>query len=145
MKSTVAKTILAAGFAFAFALAAPTAALAADSQPAEVSSLGVDLAPYLETVDPVTSELGLPMGGNSEGDGLHTSRTSDWGSTYGNVVLHDKQNGLVNTNGAPLVHVDLRCMDGMGGIGGYAHGVLGNSAKCNSAAVYQSHDGGILG
>src|SRR5689334_18476974 len=58
---------------------------------------------------------GDPMGGTSAGTGT-------WGSHYGDVAVGE-QHGLINTNGAPFLNVDLRCAvpnaDGEG-IGGHA-------------------------
>jgi hypothetical protein len=74
------------------------------------------------------------------------SLADDFGSAYGDAVFHDKQSALIASYGAPLVHVDFRCVDAMGDIGGYGNGVLGNSAKCNLDDVTQIDDSnGLIG
>lgn len=139
MKRTIAKTVLAVGVVAMAALASPVAASAAEAAPA-----AYDLEPIVSELDPVASELGL-FQATAEGNGLHGTRYGDFGTTYGDVDIWGKQNGLVNTNGAPLVDIDARCLDAQGGIGGYVHSAFGNSAKCNVEPVNQYQDGGILG
>lgn len=68
--------------------------------------------------------------------------TEDFAREFGDVQL-DKQYGLINTNGAPLVHADLNCAAPW--MGGVIHGTLGgNYAACNTAPVKQLKTGGLI-
>ena len=136
------------GAAAAAAMAAP--ALAAEPVDAE-NALGSITEDAGSTLNAATSQAGLHWGLGTEGaeqmgdtDGANSS--SQFGSAYGDATFHDKHSTLVASYGAPLIHVDARCVDAMGGIGGYGNGVLGNSAKCNLNDVNQIDDSnGLLG
>ena len=97
----------------------------------------------------VTSEAGLEPGLYTEGDkdweqNGDGNNADDFGSAYGDAVFHDKQSALIASYGAPLVHIDARCVDAAGGIiAGYANGLLGNSAKCNLDDVAQIDDSNV--
>lgn len=130
---------LAAAAAFVGIAFAPAAAQAS------TDLSGFDLTGVTSQLSPVTGEFLTVADGTDNHTTPDSGKAIDWASNYGSVTLHDKQSGVINNNGAPFVNVDLRCVDAMGGIGGYANAVLGNSAKCNSADVSQYHDGGILG
>ncbi|RRR99264.1 hypothetical protein [Glycomyces terrestris] len=135
--------------------AAASAAIAAPSFAADITDAQDALAPVTQDagtiLNAVTSEAGLKWGMGTEGnmdheDGDGGNDADDFGSAYGDAVFHDKQSALVASYGAPLVHVDFRCVDAMGGIGGYGNGVLGNSAKCNLDDVTQVDDSnGLIG
>lgn len=136
-----------AGAAAAVAIAAP--ALAAGPVDAE-QALGSVTQDAGAILNATTSQAGLEFGFDTEGNGMDDGEGSnsadDFGSAYGDAVFHDKQSALIASYGAPLVHVDARCVDAMGGIGGYGNGVLGNSAKCNLDDVTQVDDSnGLLG
>lgn len=136
--------------------AAASAAIAAPSFAADITDAQDALGPVAQdagtVLNAVTSEAGLKWGMGTEGnkdmeqDGDGGNDAQDFGSAYGDAVFYDKQSALIASYGAPLVHVDARCVDAMGGIGGYATGVLGNSAKCNLDDVTQIDDSnGLLG
>ncbi|GAB3997881.1 hypothetical protein GCM10029992_22130 [Glycomyces albus] len=135
--------------------AAAAAAMATPAAAAEFSDAAEAVAPVTDDagalLNAVTSEAGVTWGmtegnGGDMGDSEGSNSSGDFGSSYGDAVFHDKQSALVASYGAPLVHVDARCVDAMGGIGGYATGVLGNSAKCNVKDVTQIDDSnGLIG
>ena len=63
---------------------------------------------------------------------------SDFGTRNGNTVIAGESGGILNTYGAPLANVDLRCAVPLPegeGIGG--HGLGGPKAACNIAPVDQ--------
>lgn len=139
MRKALTALVLSA-IAFSGASALASTAASADE------GLNGQLAEVTSQVNPMTDDLGVTVGDRkSDYNSVDADGAKDWGSSYGDANIAGDQHGLVNTNGAPLVHADLRCVDAMGGIGGYANSVLGNSAKCNKAPVNQYHDGGILG
>ena len=133
--------------ASAVAGAAAVAALAAPAMAAGPADAENALAPVGTTLDAVTSEAGLHWGATEANGGAEGGNSSaDFGSAYGDAVFFDKHSSLVASYGAPLVDVDARCVDAMGGIGGYGNGVLGNSAKCNLKDVQQIDDSnGLIG
>ncbi|WP_438289667.1 hypothetical protein [Streptomyces sp. HUAS TT7] len=67
-----------------------------------------------------------------------TGGASDFGTRNGNTVIAGESGGILNTYGAPLANVDLRCAVPLPegeGIGG--HGLGGPKAACNIAPVNQ--------
>ncbi|WP_199036369.1 hypothetical protein [Glycomyces salinus] len=127
-----------AGTAAAAAIAAPALAAEQDQTENALGSVAQDAGLILSST---ASDAGLEWGTAEAGNAA-----GDFGSTYGDAMFHDKQSSLVASYGAPLVHVDARCVDAMGGIGGYGTGILGNSAKCNLDDVQQIDDSnGLIG
>ncbi|QHC23161.1 hypothetical protein [Streptomyces sp. GS7] len=64
--------------------------------------------------------------------------STDFGTRNGNTVIAGEAGGILNTYGAPLINVDLRCAAPLPegeGIGG--HGLGGPKAACNLAPVDQ--------
>ncbi|MQM27973.1 hypothetical protein [Glycomyces albidus] len=136
--------------------AAASAAIATPSLAADITDAQDALGPVTQdagsVLNAVTSEAGLKWGVGTEGnkdmeDGDGGNDADDFGSAYGDAVFYDKQSALIASYGAPLVHIDARCVDAAGGIiAGYANGLFGNSAKCNLDDVTQIDDSnGLLG
>ncbi|MFI5529426.1 hypothetical protein ACIA8O_12895 [Kitasatospora sp. NPDC051853] len=75
------------------------------------------------------------------GDGETTAGEGTFGNHFGDTLV-GSQNGVINSNGAPLVDADLRCL--AANPTGVA-GVWGNKNACSEAPVDQFHKGGVLG
>jgi hypothetical protein len=146
---TLASVVVGAAAAAAIAAPAIAATDLTEAQDA-LAPVATETGAILNTV---TSEAGIRWGMNSpEGNGVdagdlgESNVAKQFGSAYGDAVFYDKQSALVASYGAPLVVVDARCVDAMGGIGGYGNGVFGNSAKCNLGDVTQIDDSnGLIG
>lgn len=137
--------------------AAASAAMISPAFAADLTDAQEALAPVTQdagqVLNAVTSEAGIEWGMGTEGNkGMEDTHgggnsADDFGSAYGDAVFYDKQSALIASYGAPLVHIDARCVDAAGGlVAGYANGLLGNSAKCNLGHVTQIDDSnGLLG
>jgi hypothetical protein len=138
--------------------AAASAAMISPAFAAELTDAPEALTPVTEDagkmLNAVTSEAGVELGMDTEGskEDNHGDGNSadDFSHVYGDAVFYDKQSALIASYGAPLVHIDARCVDAVVGavaaIPAQLNGVFGNYAKCNTGHVTQIDDSnGLLG